>query len=331
MHAAPSPLLRAASGLLILAVSSATAAPVPEAKRRALEARVEGVAVDGTRVALATSGGLVLMDAAHPEAPRRLGGLLLPGSAAAVHLDGNLALLASGSEGLAAIDLSDPTDPRALGILDTDGAVLDLAPLGPGRYLLADGAMGLKAVDLTDPTRPRLLAALETGGYVRGLAVRPEGGALVAAGREGLLVVELTPEGVPRVAGRMASRDARAVVPDGDRAFLADGNGGLVIVDLERPEAPRRTGHWAADPHEVHDVVWTGRHLVLALGRGGLAVLEPRGDGWQRVGDLSLIRPAVELALAGTRLFVANDSGGLAVVDLARPAAPRLLNVEGGP
>ena len=304
-----------------------------EAKRKMLETRVEGLAVADDLAALATSGGLVLMDVAEPGEPRRLGALPLTGGAGAVVLRGARAFVACGAEGLVIVDVADPATPREAGRLDTDGGVLDVLLLEGDRALVADGTMGLALVDLSEPAAPKLIRRLDTGGYPRSLARHPEG-ALAAAGNAGLVVVRLPSEGAPYVAGRLVSRDARAVVvaDGGATAFLADGAGGLVRVDLTHLDAPREAARYPLRPGEVRDVVVvSGSTLALAMGRAGLRVVELRGERLRELASLELDRPAVELALDGRTLFVANDSGGLAVVDLSRPERPRLLTPSPGP
>jgi hypothetical protein len=328
------PLAPALAALALLAAPAPAAGPLPgdrpDPKRIRLEERVEGLALSGDLVLLATSGGLVVVEAAEPGSPRRLGALLLPGGAAAVAPLGQVALVATGSEGLVAADLATPVSPRRLGALDTDGAVLDLAVRDAATVLLADGSLGLKVADLSDPIRPRLLHSLDTGGYLRGLALSGREHALLAAGSAGLLVAELPEKGAPRLVGRLETRDARAVLADCSLAWVADGVGGLLAVDLASLEAPKLRARLELAPFEARDVARVGEHLVVALGRGGLAVVEEKDDELRRVAHLPLSRPAVELAVRGELVLVANDSGGLAVVDLTRPDSPRVLTADPG-
>jgi hypothetical protein len=229
-----------------------------------------------------------------------------------------------------AVDLETPSSPRRLGALDTDGAVLDVAVRDAATVLLADGSLGLKVADLSDPIRPLLRHAVDTGGYLRGVALLGEGHALLAAGSAGLLVTEVPEKGAPRLVGSLETRDARAVLAEEGRAWIADGVGGLLAVDLESVEAPVLRASLDVAPYEARDVARVGGHLVVALGRGGLAVVEEKGDALRRIAHLSLSRPAVELSARGELVFVANDSGGLAVVDLSRPDSPRVLTPDPG-
>jgi hypothetical protein len=329
----PVPAFRPIVVALALALACAGVAADLDAKRITLESRVEGLALSGELAALATSGGLVLMDVSTPSAPRRLGALPLTGGSGAVALRGGHAFVACGAEGLVVADVSDRTAPVARGRLDTDGGALDVLLLDENRALVADGTMGVKLADLGDPAAPKILAALDTGGYPRSLAPHPAG-ALVAAGHGGLIVLQLPNEGAPTVLGRLAARDARAVAAadDGATVFLADGPGGMVVVDLSRPEAPREAARFALAPGEVHDVLLlSGSTLALAMGRGGLRVVEVRDERLREIAVLPMDRPAVELARAGRVVFVANDSGGLAAVDLSRADRPRLITPAPGP
>ena len=66
------------------------------------------------------------------------------------------------------------------------------------------------------------------------------------------------------------------------------------------------------------------RGLLWALTDSALVVLRPVGDSLERVSTLPLGAPARRLAVQGDLLAVALGEGGLRVVDVRDPAAPRL-------
>jgi hypothetical protein len=329
MNCVPIALLVALAGAWT-AAAQASGDEGLDPRRGRLEERVEGLALRGDMAVLATSGGVVLMNIDRAERPRRLGALLLTGNAVTAWVEGTVALVPTGAEGLVVVDLAKPAAPREVGRLDTPGSAMDVTAAGSFRFLVADGSMGVVVADLSDPTRPRTLHTLDTGGYVRALALASETSALAAAGRGGLVSLRLTPEGEPAVAGLLESTDARAVLVEEGRAWLADGSGGLAAIDLDASGALREVSRLDLSPYEARDVVRSGRHLVVALGRGGLAVIRAGKESLRQVARLPLSRPAVELAASGSLVYVANDSGGLAVVDLSEPEAPRLVTPDPG-
>ena len=57
-------------------------------------------------------------------------------------------------------------------------------------------------------------------------------------------------------------------------AYVADGLGGLVTVDVSNPAAPTRLGARTGLPGYVRDVAIAGDYAYLALQDGGVAVLD---------------------------------------------------------
>ena len=67
------------------------------------------------------------------------------------------------------------------------------------------------------------------------------------------------------------------------------------------------------------------RGLVWALADSSLLALRPAGDSLERVGSLALGGPARRLSLQGDRMAVALGEGGVRLLDVRDPAAPREL------
>lgn len=121
--------------------------------------------------------------------------------------------------------------------------------------------------------------------------------------------------------------------------FKARGPAGLAILDVSRPARPRVIQIWrSAEPMKgAAHVVADGTHAYLAAMRYGVLVF--RHDGGQRLDRIATFLPAMNfpkanpkgpqvpnargLFLRGKRLFVAFDAGGLRVLNVANPAAPR--------
>jgi hypothetical protein len=55
----------------------------------------------------------------------------------------------------------------------------------------------------------------------------------------GVAVVDWTEAGIPRVAGFYRTDWAEDACRDGDRALIAEGHRGLIVVDLSDPARPR--------------------------------------------------------------------------------------------
>jgi hypothetical protein len=144
-------------------------------------------------------------------------------------------------------------------------------------YVAADA--GIVVVDLDDPTAPRLLATIPIAG-ARAMMVQFR--YLFVASAAGLEVVDVTDPAAPRVVpgARVPIADARRVFVARTYAYVAAGRDGLVVVDVERPEAPRLHERYDAGGTltDAHDVVVAATNASLfayvADGAGGLKVLQ---------------------------------------------------------
>lgn len=83
---------------------------------------------------------------------------------------------------------------------------------------------------------PRVVAVLDDLGRASALAVQFR--YLFATDEHGLAVVDVTDPRKPRLAARVRLEDARGLYVARTYAYVAAGRQGLVIVDIERPEAP---------------------------------------------------------------------------------------------
>lgn len=170
-------------------------------------------------------------------------------------------------------------------------------------YVCCDA--GIVLVDLDDPTHPKLVAGGDNKPIVLGgpeivqprkLAFQFRYGFVCDA--EGLKVLDVTNPRAPRVVKDAGSRpvsiplaDARDIYVCRTYGYIAAGKDGLVIVDLERPELPKRMSY----PRDI------------ALDYNGAAGIDDA--------------TAVRVGMTNTSLFayVADGRNGLKVLQLTSP------------
>lgn len=280
------------------------------------------IAPDGDWVYVAAfSGGLAVIDVADRAHPRVVSSLGPLGYPEAVAAGGRGVVYVGGRDGvLRAIDVSQPTSPRELGSLPTDGSIHDLAVRGPVVYVA--NHPGLRIVNAADPSAPRLWSSLALSGPAVGLDADTHN-VYVAAGEHGLIVVDVTNPAAPR---RLASvtlpPDALDVAVEAGRAYVADGDNGLRVIDVADPTKPVEVG-----------VLWTHFHATkVALGGSVLFTVDGRESGLRAVDVADPTRP-VELgavaitavvsavAVDGTTAYLGNLDG-LHVVDVSNPRHP---------
>lgn len=251
-------------------------------------------------------------DAVSPNAVARLEGLVAPTDVVVI---GSFALVAD-ANGLRVIDVRDPEAPVVVASLDLGVAVRRLEVDGGWAYL-ALGEEGLACVDVRDPHALRLAARLDTGSPVAACAADGNRLYLAEGSARRLRVLNVSDPADPAsITSHALAGDALDLQVTGNWVHLA-GPGGVEIVDVSDPAAPRTHGAGGMAARAIHVAGTT----AYTAGDGGLELL------W--VADL--VEPlaptsraetpdqAYEVQIAGDYAFVPDYSTGLLIFDLRDP------------
>ncbi|HUX98969.1 MAG TPA: hypothetical protein VMV49_05410, partial [Candidatus Deferrimicrobium sp.] len=117
---------------------------------------------------------------------------------------------------------------------------------------------------------------------------------------------------------------AYAAIVEGDYAFIANTEDGLLVANLSDPTTPSVLSKMAVDPAYGLDV--DGDYLYLASMGVGLRVIDisdPTNP--HSVILLSTSGSAYDVFISGDYAYVANGLQGLAVVDITNPTSPSLV------
>jgi hypothetical protein len=257
------------------------------------------------------------------------------GTAADVEADGvrGLTFVASREFGLAVVDTTHPDDPALVGSADHPFNGEKVAVAG-GRAVVAgtatDGQAAFRVVDVADPTAPRVAGVLTTDTVERfgGVGIDEAGSlAVVTLGGGGLWTVDLEDPRNPRVAGSLDTAGASGVAVRGNRVYVADGVGGLLVVDLTRAAAPAPLGSATLPGLLATDIVVAGTRAYVA-GSNELVVFDVSNAAAPAVmGRVALSGAAFHVAVVGATVAVVTKGpfeDFLEIVDVASPAAPVL-------
>lgn len=224
-------------------------------------------------------------------------------------------------------------------------------------FAYAVNASGLHtiAINAKTPARSQAVADLEIEGSPRALGLRCDPvharatHAYVGCEDGTLAVVSLRNPVLPvlvREAEQLA--DPRRILVQGQHMYVADGVGGVVVFDLERPANPVQVGVFPTT--DARSLALSFPWLVIADGAGGLVIADvsdPRNPTYVSDVDLNgestAPNEAFDVAVlfqysrtkrADDRLlrsdarhmaFVACGLDGVRLVDLTRPGEPELL------
>jgi hypothetical protein len=286
-------------------------------------------------------GGLSVINVSDPVHPVRLRTLTTFGAAYRVTRTGDL-LAVAGIGDPAAIEIydvgTDPANPRRLGYYSSNSAV-DLAAKGDFVYAAADFA-GVVVIDINDTGRPSLLATMQTGmGSPSSIATN--GLLTVVGGASGsTMVYDVEDDAAPVKVAQIVSTAQDIAIYDyryqsagrwveETRAYLAAGQPGLRVVDLNNPAQP--TIRWTTSMFAKGIALSSdGQYAFVAAdmvaGTGGrvnvVRVFDPANPlAAPRIESqvtTSAVGRATKIALSDDERFayVADYSGGLQVLDV---------------
>ncbi len=152
---------------------------------------------------------------------------------------------------------------------------------------------------------------------------------VVAADRYGVTIYDISnPVDPVRIAEVQLPAPAISVTVEGTVAWVADGDAGLMRIDISDPTNPHITNTvWSSSTlGTAMDVAVSGDWAFVADGGNGLAVVDVSAQNfWVRALEYTC-GTALDVALAGNGIAViANGGDGLAVYDVSDPTTPSWL------
>ncbi|MEO0078608.1 MAG: hypothetical protein ABIK86_06395 [candidate division WOR-3 bacterium] len=230
--------------------------------------------------------------------------------------------IAAGRAGVLAFDIRDPARPRRISGLRLAGWAMKVDGR-ENQAAVACGPDGLVLLDSRVPEQPQVVWAAMPADSVNAAALAREL-VLVACGSQGLVVAR--PEaGLQPVAWFECPSAVLDVVGKDSVAYAVCGESGMVVVNLARPESPRRIRR--LDLPYARAMAISDTLAVAVSGEWGAWILNVANPGAPYVWCyLPVPGNACDVALEGNRLAVACGPDGLYQFDLSRPTFPVLVH-----
>ncbi|MCB1164464.1 hypothetical protein KDL67_17355, partial [bacterium] len=222
------------------------------------------------------------------------------------------------------VDVRAPAAPVTVRTLPYLGTYPADLVLGEQHLYIADGD-GIDVVDISDPPLALRVGRLDTPDLA--LQVDRAGKLLyIADYQQGLLVASIAADPThPVVVGSEPSLNgALAVAAMGQYALVLLPGGILTVVDAAVPSAPVVLGSLGGLPYPNHVIV--DGTTAYCDGLEGIAVLDLSQPALPvLLSQAALPAQARSFAVAGSALYVADDTAGLQVLDVSDPGAPLVI------
>lgn len=236
----------------------------------------------------------------------------------AVQVVGTTAYAIGQGLGLQALNVSDPTNPTAVGNPAYFTATAFQITNHQGYLSTADGLFEVQNLDNSgmDPLMQKI------GHSSRALQVA-DGLAYLANDSDGLVIYDLRQPGTVSLLGRYdASRGATDLQVDGHLVYLTDSNSGLLILNVADPKNPVLVAGFKTGgaPQAVQ---MSGKLAFVAASTAGLQIVDVSDPAHPvRAGSFQTMGIAVGLHVVGDRAYVAEGGAGVEVLDISNPAQP---------
>ncbi len=196
-----------------------------------------------------------------------------------VTVSGNIVFVAIGKLGIAAVDVSNPLQPKPLGEYGVGG---DAVCIQVERNLAYVGLRdnGIRIIDVSKPDAPSLKGGITNG--VRSVKLQIDGKlAYVAVGltnasgeiRGGLQIYDVSdPSALVQLGFISTKGPVTALKVINNKAYLVDLVDGLQVIDVSNPLSPTAVGSWKKSG--CQDVAIVGEIAWLACGYSGLRMLD---------------------------------------------------------
>jgi large repetitive protein len=187
----------------------------------------------------ANTGGLVIVDASDKLNPKIVKTLATSGQAVDVKVVGNIAYVAVSGNGLDIFNIAQIDSASLITNFATSGIAVDLA-VQNGHVFVANSAGGFEIINVEDPAAPFSVGKLENLGNLIGVDAQNDRAVIVNS--NAMMVIDISDYSSPVRLGSINIGNLRAVVMDGDYAYVACYTCGYKVIKIADPMVPAIVG-----------------------------------------------------------------------------------------
>lgn len=171
---------------------------------------------------------------------------------------GNYSYVADNFANLRVVDVSNPFLPVQTGFVDTPLNAMNLDISGNYAYVAHSG--GLYILNITNPYNPMVISSLT---YNMTSGIDYYNNYVYVVGSGGLKIINVSDPVHPQEVGLLASGSGNRVVVSNNYVYIAQGTSGLMVVDVSDPANPIQVLSYNT-PGNAYDVDIVGNYLYLA-------------------------------------------------------------------
>ncbi|MFO1511424.1 MAG: immunoglobulin domain-containing protein [Verrucomicrobiota bacterium] len=259
-------------------------------------------------------------------------GFFDPGDALSARVVGQVAFVASRTNGLLAIDCRDPMNPVLVGKTNTLDLAQDVEVHGHYAYV-ASWKAGLEIFDVLNPTNLVRVGQCDTPGSAHKVRVVGNRAFVAdragASGSGGFAVIDVSDPTHPGLISTAATTGfAEGLDVLSNTVFVAASFAGMEVFDAANPLAPKQIGQFDT-PGNAESVTLVGTRAYVSDYNRGLQVVDVLNPAAPvKFGEFSTSGDAFNLQIVSNRAYVATGIGKAQVVDVANANGPVLISTS---
>ncbi|MCF7805301.1 MAG: T9SS type A sorting domain-containing protein [Candidatus Marinimicrobia bacterium] len=254
-------------------------------------------------------GGLRILDISRLDSPVEVGRYKFSYARGVVAENGVVYVL-DRLKGLCILDASDPSNPKELSVMDTEGSPYGITIKGDIAYI-ADHLTGLFIIDVSNPADPILINSYDPIGYPVSIEVRGQF-AYVGTSGNGLRIIDITDPANPTETGYPDRAADLAIMSH--FLFMADYSDGLRILDITNPTNPKEIGSFNTGG-SARGVAIEDKYAYIADDNAGLRIIDvTRPDSLYEIGFFQTAGNASKVLVNKGIAFLADGTDGVYII-----------------
>lgn len=285
---------------------------------------INDIHIQGDYAYCAFQNGLVIVDISDNSEPEFVSRLPLSNRCESITVWGDYAYAVCDSPALQIIDISDPSDPVQVGILEIE--ITETRIFYENGYVYIPTGSHVSLIDVSDPSNPFFVSSRGVSSSVEDIFV-VDGLAYVAANAAGFVILDFTDPENPVRLGDIDIGYGAAVAVAGTLAYVAASADGLKIIGVSDPSDPILLGTYDLENRSARNVLAIDNLVYVCFGYERIHILEVNEPARpEMIGIYDVDGSSSEIFLDGDNLFV-STSDDFRILDVSDPTRPRFQGI----
>ncbi|MBY8995981.1 MAG: hypothetical protein KGD59_15635, partial [Candidatus Heimdallarchaeota archaeon] len=263
--------------------------------------------------------GVKIFDLFDPINPVEVGNFTDGSSFFELDVEGNFVYAIDDQYTFKILNISDNSNPVKLG--EFNGSYYEDLVVSNDIAFISATTFGYSILNCTNPTTIIEIVNIDTGQRITDIFADSNYFYLIS-GTRGVELFSIESLPLVQIEARFGAGDIDEILIENNIAYLANGYGGVVIVNVSNPQSPEKLGVFN-EGGRTYGLCYSNELLLVANDELGLQILDVRNP--IQPTKLSALYDggnARSVAVRGNRAYLADGSDGFEIIDISNPESP---------